>query len=85
MFELTPQQEEKLNTWLALQYKEKIEEQRKTMSPEDFSCLTLDGEFPYTGAIGGGLTYCFSPTSLGVITVVKFFDKQIDLTDYAMW
>lgn len=85
MFSLNSKQEEKLNTWLALQYKEMIEEQRKTMTPEDFSFLTLDGKYPYTGAVGGGLTYCFTPTSLGVITVVKYFDKEIDLTEYDMW
>lgn len=85
MFSLTQTQQEKLNTWLAVQYKEKIEEQRRTMSARDFKMLTQNGKYPYTGAVGGGLTYCFTPTSLGVITVVKWFENEIDLTEYEMW
>lgn len=85
LFSLTKEQEEKLYVWLAERYAEQIEEQRKTMSSSDFKNLTGNGKYPYTGAIGGGVTYCFTPTSLGVITVAKYFDKKIDLTEYEMW
>jgi len=38
----------------------------------------------YTGAIGGRITYCFTPTAIG--TFVKIEDgltgKTVDLTDY---
>ena len=84
-FELTEKQEEILADWLAEQYKEHIEEQRRTMSEKDFAMLTLDGQYPYTGAIGGGITYHFTPTSMGVIAVVTYSDKKIDLTEYDMW
>ncbi len=36
------------------------------------------------GAIGGSLTYCFTPTTLGVVAEVKCAcGKKIDLTDYS--
>lgn len=39
------------------------------------------------GAIGGRFTYCFTPTSLGmVVKVIDDVDKdEIDLTDYLSW
>lgn len=40
----------------------------------------------YTGAIGGGLTFSFTPTSLGLITKVRYLDKEeLDLSDYESW
>lgn len=39
-------------------------------------------EYPYAGAIGGGVTYSFTPTSIGVIVKVKAYDKEYDVTDY---
>lgn len=38
------------------------------------------------GAIGGELTFCFTPTSLGTVTEVQRADgSKIDLTDYGSW
>lgn len=39
------------------------------------------------GAIGGRYTYCFTPTSLGVIITVKdiLANQEIDVTDYKDW
>lgn len=43
-------------------------------------------EKQYTGAIGGGLTFSFTPTSLGLVIKVKYLDKEeIDLSDYENW
>lgn len=39
----------------------------------------------YHGAIGGALTFSFTPTSLGVIEKVKYRDKVLDLTEYDLW
>lgn len=41
----------------------------------------------YGGAIGGALTYSFTPTSLGIVTkVTNNFNKEtIDLTNYDEW
>ena len=38
------------------------------------------------GAIGGSLTYKFTPTSIGLITKVKCVcGAEVDLTDYKSW
>lgn len=41
----------------------------------------------YTGAIGGRLTFCFTPTGIGTVVIVKdaVTKKEIDLTDYDSW
>ncbi len=43
----------------------------------------------YTGAIGGRLTYEFSPTSLGVVLVVRDAmgeePRTLDVSDYMEW
>ncbi len=38
----------------------------------------------YAGAIGGRLTFSFTPTSLGTVVKVRdgISDKEVDLTDY---
>jgi len=39
-----------------------------------------------SGAIVGRLTYCFSPTGLGDICIVKCScGEEIDLTEYEKW
>ena len=38
------------------------------------------------GAIGGVLTYSFTPTGLGTVTIVKCAcNKELDLTEYDLW
>jgi len=39
------------------------------------------------GAIGGSITYSFTPTSLGVVVKVKndLSGAEIDLTEYENW
>lgn len=40
----------------------------------------------YTGAIGGGETYSFTPTSLGMIITYKCkCGAVLDLTEYDSW
>lgn len=39
----------------------------------------------YEGASGGATTYEFTPTSLGLVTKVRHFDKELDLTRYEDW
>jgi hypothetical protein len=37
-------------------------------------------------AIGGAFTYCLTPTSLGDILKVQYYDgNEIDLTEYGDW
>lgn len=47
----------------------------------------LDQPEPYYGAIGGGLTYEFTPTGVGTIVKVKESSTglELDLTDYESW
>lgn len=40
---------------------------------------------PYQGAIGGGTTYSFIPTSIGVIVKVSANGHELDLTEYDTW
>lgn len=40
---------------------------------------------PYTGAIGGGISYTFSSTGIGETLVVKFMGYSKDFTDYDNW
>lgn len=44
-----------------------------------------DGTRPYEGAIGGGITYEFTPTGLGIVTIVRYGDHELNLTDYSSW
>ena len=39
-----------------------------------------------SGAIGGRMTYCFTPTSLGTVVKVKCAcGEEVDVTAYEMW
>jgi hypothetical protein len=57
-----------------IKYKVWLLEHNKTCSAKD------------VGAIGGRMTFQFTPTSLGVISQVKCAcGEKIDLTDYKGW
>jgi hypothetical protein len=73
MFCLDETQKEKLAEWMRLQ-EEKV---AKMQERED----------AYYGAIGGGYTYMFTPTGLGVVTIVRngVTKEEINLTDYDTW
>jgi hypothetical protein len=53
----------------------------------EFNEKTNNGEYPYYGAIGGGLEYIFTPTGLGDCLVVRehFTKEEINVTDYDNW
>lgn len=74
MFQLTNDQREKFSIWRKEQ-DEKVAKMQKTESP------------PYYGCNGGGYSYIFVPTSLGLITVVKnnVTQEEINLTKYEDW
>lgn len=48
----------------------------------------MDG-VPYHGAIGGAITYCFTPTSIGTIIVIKYKSPHLtaekNITNYSNW
>lgn len=86
-FELTPEQVEKVSKWYEEVSQKVIEKQKETMLPEDFDEHTSGGKYPYYGAIGGGLTYMFSKTSLGTVVIVEeaITGEKLDVTDYDHW
>lgn len=71
--DLDDTQRTRLDSWLKMQ--------RALM------CQVQGTHSPYYGAIGGEITYCFTPTSLGTILVVKHAGtgKEINLTDFNSW
>lgn len=88
-FELNDAQLEKLDSWKREQNKKAVEKQKA--EPPDIDERLLqemwNTGFPYTGAIGGDLEFIFTPTSIGVIAVVKHVmtGEELDLTDYNLW
>ena len=89
-FNLTADQMIRLNQWSAEQNRQAVAEQRIN-PPIGVSCELLDEcwneGYAYGGAIGGSLTFMFTPTGLGVVTKVRdaFTQQEIDLSDYGYW
>lgn len=86
-FEITPEDQAKIDRWLAeVVYPPIIAEQKKNPEMVGLLFKSSNGvEYPYEGAIGGGLTYHFTPTSLGTIVKVTYRDQELDLTDWENW
>ncbi len=87
-FSLTEKELQKLEEWKKEVYAKGIALQKEQYpEPEDHMVWCWEEGFPYTGAIGGQFTYCFTPTSIGVTATVKDYitGEKIDLTDYSEW
>lgn len=91
-FIVTDSQQEKINKWLMEElYPEVIKGQKELYSPEDpfyrIVSECWEAGYPYSGAIGGGIQYIFSPTSIGDILVIKnsWNDMEFNATEYDMW
>lgn len=88
-FFLDDEQVVKLGSWIAEQDANAVAAQKANPPdvPRDLleSCWELG--YPYGGAIGGSLTYSFTPTSLGVVVKVtnSHTKESIDLTEYGDW
>jgi hypothetical protein len=87
MFEITKEQQIKIDLWLKQQDKFALESQKLLMSEQEFEDLTCGGKHPYCGAISGGIQYTFIPTSIGTICKIKhsLTNKELDITDYDIW
>lgn len=88
LFEISDEQNARVNTWLLeIVYPAVIEDQRKVPAycANDFAKSCWEMGFPYEGAIGGGVTYSFTPTSLGTVTKVTSWGHELDLTEYGDW
>lgn len=87
MFTLTLSQQKKLNQWLEQEVYPSVVSEIKLSPDLGLSIFTsADGvEVPYAGAIGGDVTYSFTPTSLGTVIKVESWGRVLDLTEYDMW
>jgi hypothetical protein len=92
MFRITSEESAKIGKWLEEVIFPPIVE--KQLKDPDIAHLLFTDEngkiHPYTGAIGGGLTYQFTPTSLGTVTKVIWncgspYEQVLDVTDYDCW
>jgi len=87
-FVVSSEDQERIIQWLHTEvYPEQIAHQKASGEFEGHRVAEqswADG-YPYDGAIGGGLTYEFTPTSIGVVFKVTSGDKVLDLTNYNDW
>jgi len=84
-FRLTQEQIEKIEIWEQEQNLLAVEKQKKnTDNPNEFQIMNWEAGYPYDGTVGVGLTYMFTPTSIGTIIKVKHnhTKNELDLTDY---
>ena len=84
-FELDNGQFKKANIWLDEQYKKEYKRRQKEKLLSDHDMIIDEKYYPYHGAIGGGVEYVFIPTSLGVITLVRYNGEELNLTDFENW
>lgn len=91
-FQVTAEEHDKIQTWLTtVIYPPIVAKQLQNPITAPYVCEDIDGiKYPYMGAIGGGLTYTFSPTGLGMVFKVSHMDvdgkeQTLDLTEYDMW
>lgn len=84
IFTITETEQQQIDEWLEKLRPELIEHLKK-INPH-YADIAMDGEL-YVGAIGGELTYCFTPTSLGTTTIIRenISGNTLDLTDYNSW
>jgi hypothetical protein len=85
VFNVTPAQRIKIEEWLTSTVYPAVVAKQK-LDPRYSSWSLYMGkngeEYPYEGAIGGGLTYSFTPTGLGDICKVRYSEFELDVTDY---
>lgn len=87
-FSITNEDAEKITKWLnEIVYPPILEQQMEDPDLREFVGEDDQGrKIPYSGAIGGGLTFEFSPTSMGTVVKVKHYSgPELDLTDYESW
>ena len=81
-FPVSERQRDKINAWCK-EIDKKVYLEQKKNGTLHFD----DGENPYYGMIGGGLTYCFTPTSMGVILIAQhsFTKEELNVSDFDSW
>ena len=86
-FEVDEETTRKIEDWIDGVYSKLIEEQKRDpkLACDMFARDCWRSGVPYLGAIGGGVTYMFSPTSLGTVIKVSCIEEEKDFTDYGSW
>lgn len=86
-FELSIEDQNKVEKWLSTTvYPAVIAEQKAGVkNPSIWYTSSWEEGYPYEGAIGGGLTYSFTPNSIAMVIKVKYKDFELDLSDYESW
>lgn len=91
-FQITVDEQNRVEQWLCeTVYPLAIERQKASGRFKDNPRVqeVWDMGFPYGGAIGGGVSYKFTPNSIGLsVKVVESFtgdNLELDLTDYDSW
>lgn len=81
-FGLTVAEHAIVEEWLQTLVPEIVEKQR-----QNGISRSITGDQPYYGAVGGGVTYSFVPTSLGTIIIAKesTTGKELNVSDAAGW
>lgn len=86
-FTLDDNQADKLDAFINRVNAEKIEEQKQSDEWKDHvvaqECWAMG--YPYSGAIGGALTWIVTQTSIGMVIKVQYFGEELDITDYDSW
>lgn len=66
-----------------------LQKQDPKLQEDIFVQSCWEENYPYGGAIGGGITYSFTPTSIGMSFKVKYngthYSDEKDCTDYDLW
>lgn len=95
-FHISPEKRLLIDAWKEEVYAEIINVQKAMLDglPDDYELRSVfedshDMGYPYLGAIGGETTYQFTPTSVGLMVVVRinYHDRtwEKDFTEYDMW
>lgn len=81
-FQLEPDQIERLTEWIKEQNETVFEKQKELDGPVGDAARRFGNA--YYGAIGGAVTYSFTPTGLGTVVKVAHSEtgEELDLTDY---
>lgn len=78
----------KLKNWISECDAKAVAKQRSEYKNPDAVVIACwnDG-YPYFGAIGGGISYTVTPTSLGAAIKARYtyLDEELDLTEYENW
>lgn len=87
-FEISIEDHHRIHDWRMKEVYPEIIAQQKERAGDTPSVIEKDcwdQGYPYGGAIGGDLTYSFTPTSLGLVTEVECYGKKLNLTNYEDW